>query len=721
MATTTLHDYELNGTIVRYVLNEASGAVGLMLFPATMRDQVVTHRRTFAQWPEFQNPKDSPAATGVDSLVHFTLLGSTVGASFANGRTMRRSPETEALKYHSQQERSVCDALGTRRIITTVLRHPAGHTLTHELTWFDDEKAGHVLTSFSNGSDQPVELGLLTSYALGGISPFAEDDAPERIFVHRFRSNWSGEGRHESRLLEELHLERTWSGSGTNVERFGQVGSMPVRSYYPCIAVEDRVAKVVWGAQLHWAASWQMQIGHCDDQVTIDGGLADRELGHWHKTIAPGETFTSPKAVIACAAGDIDDLCDALTHTQQRPLRTLPAVEHDLPVICNDWCTTWGNPTHELIQSMADQLQGTGVRYLVIDAGWYRPDAGNWGNAQGDWVPNATAFPHGMAAMAQSIRDRGLIPGLWFEIETCGSESQAFHKTDLLLHLDGQPLTVGVRRFWDLNNPKAVDYLTERVISLIEQANFGFLKVDYNDAIGIGVDGCESLGEGLRRQTEAMYRFYQSIKSRLPNLVIEICASGGHRQEPSMLALAAQACFSDSHECREIPIIAANLHRLMLPRQSQVWSVLRARDADQRLVYSLAATFLGRMCISGDICTLSPHQWEIVRQAIALYRTVTPVIRDGVSRRQGDYGPSWRHAHGWQAVVRTHQDRALVVVHTFEKYVGDVTVQLPPGDWRITDAMHTLADGPAVGHGNLTLLKMDDFRGAVIVLERAKP
>ncbi len=75
-----------------------------------------------------------------------------------------------------------------------------------------------------------------------------------------------------------------------------------------------------------------------------------------------------------------------------------------------------------------------------------------------------------------------------------------------------------------------------------------------------------------------------------------------------MLALSAMSSFSDAHESLDIPIIAANLHRVMLPRQSQIWAVLRKGDDQRRLVYSLAATFLGRMCISGDIVDLSDAQ-----------------------------------------------------------------------------------------------------------------
>ena len=172
---------------------------------------------------------------------------------------------------------------------------------------------------------------MLSSFSLAGITPFAPDDAPGRLRVHRFRSGWSAEGRLVTESIEDLHLERSWSGAAAFSERFGQTGTMPVRKWFPFVAVEDTVAGVVWGAQLAWSGSWQMEIFRQHDDVAISGGLADREFGHWMKTIAPGETFAAPPAFVSCVKGTVDDLCDRLTKLQHRAADQHPAVEKDSP------------------------------------------------------------------------------------------------------------------------------------------------------------------------------------------------------------------------------------------------------------------------------------------------------------------------------------------------------------------------------------------------------
>lgn len=713
MARAYLSVHTLGDTIVRYPHDPATGRVGLELLPAALADQAVVPRESLRgeAFIDVLPGEDPWPARPVESLLQFKLAGDPYPGAFAQGHTMRNSESLGRFQLAGQQVIQEGDAT----IIETKLASGDGLLAIHRLVWRQGDAAFTTTCTFTNGSAKPVSLEMLASFSLSGITPFHEADAPGRLKVHRFRSAWSAEGRHESRSIEELHLERSWSGAGVFSERFGQLGTMPVRRWFSFVAIEDTIPGVLWGAQLAWAGSWQMEIYRQHDDVSISGGLADREFGHWMKTLQPGESLESPAAILACVHGDLDLLCDRLTAMQDAAVNRQPEVEQLLPVVFNEWCTTWGDPSHEKLCAIADRLQGSGVRYLVIDAGWYKGEGTDWSSGHGDWVPSRTLFPAGLKATADAIRQRGLIPGLWFEMETIGSQSAAFKLGKHFIARDGIPITVRERRFWDLNDPAAIDYLTEKVIDLLESCGFGYLKVDYNETAGLGCDHPDSQGEGLRRQIEGTYRFFEKIRVRLPQLVIENCSSGGHRLEPSMLARTAMSSFSDAHELVEIPLIAANLHRLILPRQNQIWAVLHSQDPLQRIGYSLAATFLGRMCLSGDIAGLPEPSWRLVREAIALYSKAAPVIKYGTSRRFGTLGESWRHPRGWQAIVRSSADLALVIVHTFEGAESQVTFPLP-GEWRLTES---LGGNCILSEGRLTVTHAGDFSGGVFLFSRA--
>jgi alpha-galactosidase len=709
--------FEFADITVRYPLDPKTGRVGLQILPTALKDQQTARRATLRgeAFIDVLPGEDAWPACVIDPLAQVKILGDPYTSGFATGHTMRNSPSAEGFRFDKQDVRT--DGAGTT--ILTTLTDGRGHRIEHRLAWRADGAALESSVEFFNDSDRPVTLEMLASFSLGDITPFAPDDAPGRLRVHRFRTGWSAEGRLETRTLEELHLERSWSGASAFSERFGQVGTMPVRKWFPFVAIEDVAAGVVWGAQLAWAGSWQMEVFRQHDDVCISGGLADREFGHWMKTLSPGESIATPSATFSCVHGSLDDLCDRLTAAQEPAVDAQPEVEQDLPIVFNEWCTTWGDPRHDKVLAIADRLAGSEVRYLVIDAGWYKTEASDWSSGHGDWIPSATLFPNGLAATAAAIRERGLIPGLWYEMETVGSQSDAFREMAAhMLQRDGLPITVRERRFWNLNDPVAVDFLTRKVIDLLADCDFGYLKVDYNETAGLGSDDADSLGEGLRKQTEGTYRFFEKIHERLPGLVVENCSSGGHRLEPSMLGRTAMSSFSDAHETVEIPIIAANLHHLMLPRQNQIWAVLHASDSDRRLVYSLAATFLGRMCLSGEIAELSAAQWETALAAQRLYRKAAPIIKHGVTRRFARLGESWRRPRGWQAVRRVAKDgqSALIVAHAFEGAPKTIQTPLPEGAWRVAEEFPR-AESRIAG-GVLECPVDGDFSGRVVLLER---
>ncbi|MCC7145117.1 MAG: alpha-galactosidase [Phycisphaeraceae bacterium] len=685
MATEILSSFECGDTTIQYRITPPgkNRNVGLWMVPSPLASRVAVRREILPDW-------HMPWEAGpffLDSLAHVKRVGDAYAGGFTQGRTLRPSAMFNEFKFVAQR---VAEEQGGQRI-TTELKSARGDAVIHELWWHGGDQAVRVRTTYENRTDKPIGLEMLTSFNLGGISPLAADDAPERLWLHRLRSYWSVEGRLVSEPIEQLHLERSWTGHAVGAERFGQVGSMPVRGFFPFVAVGDKAANVLWGAQLAWAGSWQMELYRQDDCLSVSGGLADRELGHWTKTIQPGEKLASPVAMLACVQGDMDDLCGRLTNLQQAAAEQQPEVEKDLPICFNEWPATWGKPTHEVMVQLADKLKDTGAKYLVIDAGWFKSEeGGDWNGGLGSWVLNEKVFPHGLAAVAKAIRERGLIPGLWFEWEVA-SEGMA-GRPELVPHFlqrDGRPLRSGGRVFWNLQDPWVVDYLTTRMIDVLGGCGFGYLKVDYNDHIGIGCDDPDSQGEGLRKHIEAVYRFFQRIRERLPDLVIENCASGGHRLEPSLQGMTAVGSFSDAHEVKEIPIVAANLHRAILPRQSLIWAVLRKSDSQRRMIYSLAATFLGRMCLSGDILDFTDAQWATYRSACDLYRRVWPIIKHGFSRRYGETGKSYRYPRGWQAVVRVAENRreALVVAHSFAQPLPEcLDLPLPEvGSWRIME------------------------------------
>jgi alpha-galactosidase len=709
-------EYVVGDTCVRYVApDDRPAAWGLQLLPASRAAQAVPPR----EWLDSAAIRSLPAtwnrirAWGVDPLVHAHVTGDAYPDGFAHGRTLRDSATTRsfAVTAHARED---ADGLARWR---TMLRAASGLVCCHELTLDPLTGVATVQVTATNAGTTPLTLEHLGSFALGGLTPFAADDAPGRLWVHRFRSAWSAEGQHEERTVEELQLGRSWTGHGVRCERFGQAGSLPVSGWFPWLGLEDRVAGVTWAAQLATPGTWHLEIHRRADQLALAGGGPDRLAGEWRHTLQPGESIAAPPALLTVVAGGVDEACDRLLAAARRRAQPQPASDHELPVIFNEWCSSWGHPTHDSLVALADRLAGSGVRYLVIDDGWAeRPGDGFQQN--GDWRVNRTAFPGGLRATTDAIRARGLVPGLWFEFEAVNPGSAAWQETAHLLQRDGVPLQVGSRRFWDFRDPWVHDFLAERVLARLRDDGFGYLKVDHNDSLGPGVDGPHSPGENLRQHLAGVQRFFARLRAELPELVVENCASGGHRLEPSMMALTAMSSFSDAHETPDVPWIAANLNRLVWSAQKQIWGVLRADDSPARLDYTLAATFLGRMCLSGEVNALSATAWRRTLEAVDLYRQVAPAIRDGVFRCVRHGGP-FPAGHQVVTIHAPERNQLVVVWHRFSGATSRLAAVLPGGGrWRLVRTLGSGKEMPKIRQGQLRW-DADEWSGGVLVLERA--
>ncbi len=691
-----LSEYLFSDMIIRYLANE-EGNIGLEILPACLKDKLATSKKY-----------------NIDPLVQVFISGDDFSGGFANGHTMRNGQQTFLLQYESQ----IVEKIENTQVITTILKSQQGYVASHVLTYHNGLKAFKVKTVLANKSDKAICLEMVSSFSVGGLTPFIDGEAPESMNIHRIRSCWSNEGRLITEAVEDLQLEPSWSGHGVRTEKFGQTGSLPVRKFFPFLAVEDTVTRVVWAAQLACASSWQMELYRRDDALCISGGLADYDFGHWMKVLKPGTEFETPSAFITVGIGNVDEVSQRLLTIHKYNFNKISKFDR-LPVLFNEFCTTWGNPSHDNIKNIVDIIKEKGVDYFVIDAGWFADKENGWDGAHGDWIVSPEVFPHGLQETVSIIREAGMIPGIWFEFENCGVLSKAYKDDKHLLTRNGNIITSGLRRFWDMTDPWVIDYLSEKVIAMLKQYGFKYLKVDYNETIGIGCDGYESLGEGLRQRILASQEFFRRIREEIPGIIIENCSSGGHRLEPSMMSLCEMASFSDAHECDEIPVVAANLHRVINPCQSQIWAVLRKTDSKKRVVYSITNTFLGVMCLSGDVYDLDKEQWNVIEEGISFYRSISDIILNGTTYFFGSKLKSYRNPKGWMGILRKSEDEkeVLALIYTFH---GDFhnTVEIPVGDnYEICNTYSAFENNVLLINGSLCINMKEEFEAVAVHLK----
>ena len=261
-----------------------------------------------------------------------------------------------------------------------------------------------------------------------------------------------------------------------------------------------------------------------------------------------------------------------------------------MPVLFNEYCTTWGCPSAENVRAILKAIGPFPIDTFVIDCGWYKPDDKGWCNAIGDWRESRALFPEGISAVSDAIKAAGKHPGIWFEFEVAGRDSDCFFDESKLVKRDGHVITGKNRRFLDLRLPKVQEYLKEQMLAFLQKNGFEYIKIDYNDSLGIGCDSPDGAapGEGGRQIAEESLVWLTKLREAVPGLVIENCSSGGSRIEPLRMSQVSMCSFSDAHECNGDP--ARRRQRLARhPRaaDADLGGAARGGERFSRTVYSL--------------------------------------------------------------------------------------------------------------------------------------
>lgn len=664
-------EYTLGETLLRYFVDDAK-QISMYIVPVSQKDAI----KNGWEYPDDPWTTTAPYMRQwrIGRLVHFHLSHHSIPITGGDSLKFAR----ESLAYFEDQEVVKEQDITT---IKTYLISTEGHRLTHYIKYKEGYQAFWTWNEFTNTSNEDVTMDYISSFTFENLSPFCEKDSRERMVLHRFTGGWSMEARHQEDTFEHLAIEKGWQGYCNEKSlRFGSIGSYTNRTYFPLAVVEDRKQNVFWTAQVYCNSSWQCDVSKDIDSVSFSGGLADGDFGQWYKVIKAGETFTTPLAAISSTDDDLAYACQSVVKLQEESRKAYG--EEGFAITFNEFCSTWGKPTQENFTAYAKKAAQFGAKYVVIDAGWSGGTGYGGQSGNGGWLIDTDKFPD-MKAMNKELRSLGLVPGVWFEFECTTSGAKEFGPEYDRLHLKKRGTVIkvgGGRSYWDMTNPEVIEFLTERVIKMLKDNEFGYIKVDYNANLGIGCDGSDSLGEGLRLQGEGTREFFKKIKEEIPDIIIENCASGGNRNNPVMLGVSGVASFSDAHECVEIPIIAADLHNHMLPMQSSVWAVLHDTDSDERLQYSLCAGLFGRLCLSGDIDKLSSCQEEIVHEFVAFYNKTEAIMKDGVTRTYRNMQGTYRYPKGTQVSVRNTDNELLVVCHSFEEpYQEEMTIAIPDG------------------------------------------
>jgi alpha-galactosidase len=202
----------------------------------------------------------------------------------------------------------------------------------------------------------------------------------------------------------------------------------------------------------------------------------------------------------------------------------------------------WAKNTEEGEKTFIDELtkQGIQLDYWWLDAGWFP-------GGQGEWVVAKDRFPNGLKAISDYVHERKMGFIVWFEPESAYPWSLSAKSNPQAMLDCVPPEPNGLQLFW-LGDPKAREWMTDHIDSMIREEGIDFYRQDMNLSplnYWRSNDARDRLGMTENLHVQGYLAFWDELLKRHPGLPIDSCAGGGRRNDIETLRRSIPLLRSD--------------------------------------------------------------------------------------------------------------------------------------------------------------------------------
>lgn len=579
--------------------------------------------------------------------------------------------------------------------------------------FYDNISVVRAWTEVENKGQEGQGLEYVSSFSLNGIEKEGIRDFDEKLELGIPHNSWQKELDWRSNTLGELGFSSAQPHAmhrSSKTISAGNTGNWSAKEYIPMGYVLNKETDTTLFWQIEHNGSWYWEISDQDGHVYLKLSGPTEHHNHWWKNLQPGEKFVTVPVSVGSAAGGFDEAMGELTR-YRRVIRRVNEDNENLKVIFNDYMNClFADPTTEKEIPLIDKAAEAGCEYFCVDAGWYSD--GYWWDGVGEWLPSEKRFPGGIREVMDYIRSKGMIPGVWLELEVMGIKCPKADKVpkDWYFVRHGRKVYDRSRYQLDFRNPEVRAHATEVIDRVVNEYGVGYIKMDYNIEPGIGTElNADSFGDGLLGHNRAYLEWLDGIFARYPWLIIENCSSGGLRMDYAMLSRYSIQSTSDQENYMRYATISANAPSAVTPEQAAVWSYPLTDGDKEEVIFNMVNALLLRIHQSGHLVNLSRERFAYVKEAIAYYKTIRGLIKEalpywplglssysdpwvslGLKTREKDILAVWRrnsqspvhtipvnHLKGQDVEVCCAYPREAPCRYCWNKEAGTLTVELP--------------------------------------------
>lgn len=576
--------------------------------------------------------------------------------------------------------------------------------------FFDEISAVKTWTDVFNISKEIVGLEYISTFTFTGLCDNSDEkSANDKLEIYIPHNSWVRELNWEKYSLSQLGFERISSFSTKRIN-ISNTGTWSSKEYLPMGAISN----ISDGCTLMWQiennGSWQWEIGDIKDLMYLRISGPNEQDNHWYKELIPGEHFQSVPAAITIG-NDFDNALEEMTKYRRRIVRKNKA-DMKLPVIFNDYMNClWADPTTEKEIPVIDCAAELGAEYYCMDAGWYAD--GTWWETVGEWQPCEWRFRNGIKEVFDYIRSKGMIPGIWLEIEVMGINCPILDQftDDCFFMRHGKRVIDHGRYQLDFRCDKVRDYATSVIDRVVSEYGVGYIKMDYNIDAGIGTEiNSDSFGDGLLEHNRAYLDWLESVMNKYPELIIENCSSGGMRIDYAMLSKHSIQSVTDQESCINMVPIAAASATAVLPEQAAIWSYPIADESISITAINMINSMLLRMHLSGEVMNLSDEQKSLVIKGVEKYKEIRKYIPEMIP-----FYPMGlpEYNGGWQCAGYKNEEKMFLAVWRMDSEQDQIRVPVKAHNASIIYGLDDI--GVCTVCDNDILVKINEKNNAVLI------
>lgn len=535
-----------------------------------------------------------------------------------------------------------------RHLVITQEDALTGARVVSYLQFYTGTSTVRMYNEVTNIGNEVQTLEYLSSFYYLGIEKEGEDSSDDKMTLTYAHHGWQKEMNFHTYTFPELGMVQAqptiYQRTSKTIE-LTNVGNWSAKEYLPMGYLQNSSADTALYWQIEHNGSWHAEIGDVNDHFYIALSGPTEIQSHWFKNLKPGDTFTSVPVAVGVCTADFDKAMGQLTN-YRRKIRRPNEDNEKLPVIFNDYMNClFGDPTAEKEYPLIDAAAEMGCEYYVIDAGWYAP--GEWWDSVGEWQECRERFPGGVKEVTDYIRSKGMIPGVWLELEVMGINCEKAKKApdDWFFVRHGKRVFDRSRYQLDFRNPAVLNHVNEVIDRVVNEYGVGYIKMDYNIEPGIGTElYADSVGQGMLEHERAYLKWLDGLFVKYPELVIENCSSGGLRTDYALLSRCSILSTSDQEDYGHYATISANAAAGVTPEQAAVWSYPMRSGDEEETIFNMVNTLLLRIHQSGHLAELSDVRKALVKEGIDYYKSIRQNIKTALPvwpLGYADYQDKW--------------------------------------------------------------------------------